>query len=237
VTSVFELPFMTPTAQIASEAMYKTYEKFPDLQEEYRKYKVLALFCHPAAHLHTTKKPIRIIDNFKGLKIRTASPSVTKALKNFGATPVQMPITETYTSLERGVVDGTVIPFEGLGLLKLDDLVKYTTLTDFYTFTMAALMNKRKYNALPANIKKAVDDSSGLVMSSWCGKEYDAVEIAFRSRAVKKGVQLIELSDTDKQQLKAQTLPLRELWVSKMKARRIDGKPILEGALEFLGLK
>jgi TRAP-type C4-dicarboxylate transport system substrate-binding protein len=236
-TSVFELPFMTPTSKIASEAMYKTYEKFPAFQKEYSRYKVLALFCHPAGHFHTTKKPIRIIDNFKGLKIRTASPWVTEALKNFGSTPVEMPVTDTYTALERGVVDGTVVPFEGLGIFKLDDLVKYTTLTDFYTVTMAVLMNKRKYDSLPEDIKKAVDDNSGLVMSSWCGVEYDKAEIPFRKRAVEKGVELIELSDADKVKLHAQTLPLRELWIARMKARGIDGKPILDGALQFLGIK
>jgi TRAP-type C4-dicarboxylate transport system substrate-binding protein len=237
ITSVFELPFMTPTAEIASEAMYKTYEKFPQFQKEYAKYKVLALFCHPAGQFHTTKKPIRIIDNFKGIKMRTASPWVTEALKNFGATPVEMPITETYTSLERGVVDGTVVPFEGVGVFKLGDLLKYSTITDFYTVTMAALMNKRKYQSLPPDVKKAIDDNSGLVMSSWCGKEFDAAEKMWKERAIKKGIEMIELSDADKQKLQAQTLPLRALWVEKMKARRLDGKPVLEGALEFLGIE
>lgn len=237
VTSVFELPFMTPTAQIASEAMWKTFEKFPTLQKEYSKYKVLALFCHPAGHFHTTKKPIRSIDGFKGLKMRTASPWVTAALKNFGSIPVEMPITDTYTSLERGVVDGTVVPFEGLGIFKLDDLVKHTTLTDFYTVTMAVLMNKRKYESLPDNVKKAIDENSGLVMSSWCGEEYDKAEVPFRDRAVKKGVELIKLSDADMQKLHEQTLPLRDKWVGEMKRRGIDGKPVLDGALGFLGLE
>jgi TRAP-type C4-dicarboxylate transport system substrate-binding protein len=237
VTSVFELPFMTPTAQIASEAMWKTYEKLPALQKEYSKYKVLALFCHPAGHFHTTKIPIRSIDDFKGRKMRTASPWVTAALKTFGSIPVEMPITDTYTSLERGVVDGTVVPFEGLGIFKLDDLVKYTTLTDFYTVTMAVLMNKRKYESLPDDVKKAIDENSGLVMSSWCGQEYDKAEVPFRERAVKKGIELIKLSDADMQKLHAQTLPLRDQWIKEMKKRGIDGKPVLDGALGFLGLK
>lgn len=237
VTSVFELPFMTPTSQIASEAMWKTFEKFPALQQEYSKYKVLALFCHPAGHFHTTKKPIRTIDDFKGLKMRTASPWVTAALKNFGSIPVEMPITDTYTSLERGVVDGTVVPFEGLGIFKLDDLAKYTTITDFYTVTMALLMNKRKYQSLPDDVKKVIDDNSGLVLSSWCGKEYDAAEIPFKDRAIKKGIEIIKLSDADMQKLHAQTLPLRDQWIEQMKKRGIDGKPVLEGALQFLGLK
>lgn len=237
VTSVFELPFMTPTAQTASEAMWKTFEKFPGLQKEYSKYKVLALFCHPAGHFHTTKKPIRTIADFNGLKMRTASPWVTAALKNFGSIPVEMPITDTYTSLERGVVDGTVVPFEGLGIFKLDDLAKYTTITDFYTVTMAVLMNKRKYESLPDDVKKAIDENSGLVMSSWCGKAYDAAEIPFKERAVKKGIEMIQLSDADMQKLHAETLPLRDEWIKEMGKRGIDGKPILAGALQFLGIK
>ncbi|WP_054696409.1 TRAP transporter substrate-binding protein [Desulfosarcina cetonica] len=237
MTSLFELPFMTPSAQIASEAMWKTYEKFPAFQKEYSKYKVLALFCHPAGHFHTTKKPIRTIADFKGLKIRTASPWVTEALKNFGSIPVEMPITDTYTSLERGVVDGTVVPFEGLGIFKLDDLVKYTTIADFYTVTMTVLMNKRKYESLPEDVKKVIDENSGLVMSTWCGKAYDAAEIPFKERAIQKGIEIIKLSDADKQKLHAETMPLRGKWIDQMKSRGVDGKPILDGALQFLGLE
>ena len=105
---------MIPNATKCSEAMWKTYEKFPAFQKEYSKVKLLALFAHPPGHFHTTKVPIRSINDFKGLKIRTACTSVTQALKIFGAAPVNMPITETYTALESGVVDGTVVPYEGV---------------------------------------------------------------------------------------------------------------------------
>jgi TRAP-type C4-dicarboxylate transport system substrate-binding protein len=237
MTSVFELPFMTPSALIASEAMYKTFEQFADFQKEYSKYKVLALFCHSPGDFHTTKKPIRTIDNLRGLKIRTANPWVTEALKSFGATPVEMPVTETYTSLERGVVDGTVVPFEGLGIFKFDDLVKYTTLVKFYTQTMVVMMNKRKYDSLPADLKKAIDDNSGMVMSSWCGRDYDAAEEIFKQNAIKKGVEMITLSAEDMDKLHSLTLPLRELWIEQMNARNLDGKAVLAGALKNLGLK
>lgn len=237
MTSVFELPFMTPTAEIASTAMYKTYEKFPDFQKEYASYKVLALFCHSAGQFHTTKKPVRILDNLKGLKMRTAGPYITEALKNFGAVPVEMPVPDTYTSLERGVVDGTVLPFEGVGVFKLMPLIKYSTLADFYTMTMAALMNKRKYDSLPEDVKKAIDDTSGLVMSTWCGKEMDVAEKMWKGRAIEKGIEMIELSNADQQKLKQLTMPLRELYIDKMKARGLDGESVLKGALGFLGLE
>jgi TRAP-type C4-dicarboxylate transport system substrate-binding protein len=150
---------------------------------------------------------------------------------------VEMPITETYTSLERGVVDGTVVPFEGLGIFKLDDLVKYTTITDFYTVTMAVLMHKGTWDKMPADIQKIIDDNSGLAMSSWCGTAYDAAEGPFKERAIKKGVEMIELSAADMQTLHDQTKPLRASWIDAMKKRGLDGEPVLKGALEYLGLE
>lgn len=237
MTSVFELPFMTPTAKIAAEAMWKTYEKYPDFQKEYAKVKPLALFCHPAGHFHTASKPLRSIADFKGIKMRTASPYVTLALKRFGAIPVEMPITETYTSLERGVVDGTVVPFEGLIIFKLQELVKYTTLADFYTVTMAVLMNERKWNKLPPDVQKVFEANSGLMLSSWCGDEYDKAEGPMKQIAVKQGIEMIELSSADKQTLRDLTKPMREEWIQSMAERGLDGKPVLDSALEYLGIQ
>jgi TRAP-type C4-dicarboxylate transport system substrate-binding protein len=237
MTSVFELPFMTPTSTIAGEAMWKTFEKYPDFQKEYSNYKVLGLYCHAAGHFHTTKKAIRSTDDFKGMKIRTASPSVTEALKIFGAIPVEMPVTETYTALERGVVDGTVVPFEGLVTFKFHELVKYSTLTDFYTVTMATLMNKAKYDSLPEDVKKVIDDNSGFVMSSWCGKRFDETEAPMKQEALASGLEAITLPEAELQKLHDLTIPLRESWIKSMADRGLDGKAVLEGALGFLGLK
>ncbi|MCF8094093.1 MAG: TRAP transporter substrate-binding protein, partial [Desulfobacteraceae bacterium] len=125
LTSVFELPFMVPSGPRTSWAMWKMFEEVPEFQKEYKDFKVLSLFCHPGGNFNTVDKPIKSLEDFKGMKIRTASPSVTKALKTFGATPVNMPVTETYTAMERGVVDGTVLPWEGLFVFNLYELTSY----------------------------------------------------------------------------------------------------------------
>lgn len=234
MTEVFSLPFMTPTATQASKAMWKTYDKFPEFQKEYDKVKVLALFCHPGGHFHTVKKPIRTIEDFKGMKMRTANPSLTEALKIFGAVPVTTPITETYTALERGVVDGTVVPWEGLGIFKLDDLTRYSTLASLYTMTMMVVMNKRKWDSLPEDVKKVIDENSGLVLSEWCGKVYDDTDEPFRNQAVSKGTEIIELSPEDIETLQGLTMPLRAQWIEKMESRGLQGKAVLDAALEFL---
>lgn len=234
MTEVFSLPFMTPSALQTSRAMWKTYEKFPEFQKEYDKVKVLALFCHPGGDFHTVKKPIRSVDDFKGMKIRTANPSVTEALKIFGAVPVTTPVTETYTALERGVVDGTVVPWEGLGIFKLDDLTKYATITDFYTMTMMVVMNKKKWESLPEDVQKVIDKNSGMALSEWCGKVYDATDDPFKNQALKKGIEIIELSAADKEKLQALTMPLRAQWVKNMEAKGLPGQAVLDAALGYL---
>ncbi len=234
LTTVFELPFMIPSAEKTSVAMWKTFEEFPEFQEEYSKVKVLALFCHPSGHFNTVKKPIKNLEDFQGMKFRTASPHVTKALKAFGAVPVTMPISESYSALERGVVDGTVLDWNGLHVFKLAELLKYSTETDFYTMTMMIVMNKRKYDSLPDDIKKIIDQTTGLVMSRDAGKVYDEMRPVEKEQCLEKGMQTIQLPSEDVKKLKALTMPLREEWVEEMNNKNLPGKAILDAAIRHI---
>ena len=235
LTAVFELPFMGDTATGFAEAMWKTYEKFPEMQKEYGAVKTLALWAHPAGSFFTLKKPIEKIDDFKGMKIRTANPFVTKALKEFGAAPVSMPVTETYTALERGVVDGTVLPYEGIWVFKMADLVKHVTEgTKFYTMTMTVVMNKKKWESLPEDIKKIIDENSGMAMSLACGKAYDAVEGVLRGKCLEKGVKPFVLSPEEFKKLAALSDPIRAEWVKDMEAKGLPGQAILDEAVKLL---
>ena len=234
MTSVFELPFMIPSAEKTSRAMWKTYEKFPEFQREYNKVKVLALFCHDGGHFNTVKKPIRTLTDLKGMKFRTASPHVTNALKVFGAVPVNMPVTETYTALERGVVGGTVLPWEGNFIFKLAELLKYGTEVDFYTMTMMVVMNKAKWESLPADVKKAIDDTSGLILSQQAGRVYDQVRPFMKKMCLEKGMEPITFAPAEKKKLEALTLPLRNEWIKDMESKGLPGKAVLEAALQFL---
>ena len=236
MTSVFELPFMVPSATKTSTAMWKVYEKFPEFRKEYSKVKTLALFCHPGGHFNTVKTPIKSIDDLKGMKFRTASPHVTKALKVFGAVPVNMPVTETYTALERGVVEGTVLPWEGNFVFKLAELLKWSTEVDFYTMTMMVVMNKRKWNSLPDDVKKVIDETTGMVMSRECGKVYDTVRPIMKSLCLKKGMQVVEggLPPADMKRLQDLTVPLRNEWVEDMKEKGLPGKAVLDAAVQFI---
>jgi TRAP-type C4-dicarboxylate transport system substrate-binding protein len=235
MTTVFELPFMITTAEKTAVAMWKVFEQFPEFRKEYDKVKVLALFCHDAAGFNTVKKPIKALSDLKGMKFRTASPHVTKALKMFGAVPVNMPVTETYTALERGVVEGTVLPWEGNFIFKLAELLKYGTESDWYTMTMMVVMNKKKYDSLPDDVKKVIDETTGLVMSQECGKVYDNVRPIMKGLCQKKGMESLKLNPGERDKLKEVVQPLRAEWVNDMNAKGLPGKAVLEAATKLVG--
>lgn len=234
MTSVFELPFMVPSAEKTSVAMWKVFEQFPEFRKEYDRVKVLALFCHPGGHFNTTEKPIRALDDFRGLKFRTASPHVTKALKIFGAVPVNMPVTETYTALERGVVDGTVLPWEGNFVFKLAELLKYGTEADFYTMTMMVVMNKNKYDSLPEDVKQAIDETTGMPLSQECGRVYDEVRPVMKKLCLKAGMEAIQLPEEEREKLRELTEPLQDEWVKEMEEKGLPGREVLDAALNYI---
>lgn len=234
MTEVFSLPFMVPSAQITSEAMWKTFMQEPKFREEYSKVKVLALFCLPGGDVHTIKKPINHLSDLKGMKISTSNPSLNKALRIWGAVPVSMPVTEFYQSLERNVVEGAVFTWEALGIFKLDEVTKYATIADIVTWPLMIVMNKDKWESLPKDVKELIDSTTGLKMSTNAGRDFDNIEVPFRARALKKGINEIILSPSELAKMKESTLPLREEWVKDMEAKGFPARKILDTALGFL---
>jgi len=228
LTTVIELPFMVKTAEASSVAIWKTYEKFPAFQNEYASTKLLALSAHTPGFFATVKKPIKKLSDLKGLKIKTASSFTTDALQLFGAVPVTQPVTETYTSLERGVLDGVVNPFDGMVIFKLHERLNYYTPANFYSMVFYITMNKNKYNSLPDDIKKVIDENSGESLSRWHGKSFDGTYARMKVVAVKSGIKEVDFPKSEMNKLIKITLPLKEKWVKDMEAKGLPGQAVLD---------
>jgi len=79
---------------------------------------------------HTlTKKPVRTVDDFKGMKIRVPNNNIQiKGFEVMGATPTPMALGEVYTSLQQGTIDGLENPLSVLYNGKFHEVAKYLTL-------------------------------------------------------------------------------------------------------------
>ncbi len=233
--SVFWLPFMVTSAEETSVALWKTYEKY--LKDEFREVKVLWLYVHAPGQIFTRKKPVKTLEDLKGMKIRATNPHVQESLKTFGASPVAIPVPEVYNALERGVVDGTAMPFEGLWVFKQHEVVDYGAICDLYTMTFPIVMNRSKWDSLPADVKKIMEDNIGLEMSRKAGVVYDRTEASMKEKVLQYGVKVNNLPPEDLAKMRTEGKKIGAGWAKETEAKGLPANALLQEVQGLLGIK
>ena len=188
-TEVIEIPFLHTNALGTTLALQDYAEKY--LKDEYKDYHVILLHVHGGTLVHASK-PILKLEDYKGLKIRTANRAGSVYLRAVGATAIGAPVPEVPQMLSKGVIDGALIPYEIARPLKVHELVKYHSelagpQPRLGTSVFLFAMNKAKYESLPADLKKVIDDHSGRHIAAWAGQNWDDIEKGGKEAAVKAG--------------------------------------------------
>jgi len=196
---------------------------------------VHVLFLHGAAPgFIFTKNPTKSVADLKGLRIK-ANAENADIVKNLGASPVTMPVTETYDALSRGVVDGCLFPLEALQGFKIGEVVK-TVLEDYpmsYMTSMYAIMNKTKWNAISPADQKAIEKINEEYAEKF-GKgwvELDAKAVEFSKG---KGVTFVKVSKEDEAFTAEKMKPILEAYVQMTKSKGLPGDEALKFCQEFL---
>ena len=113
----------------------------------------------------SANKPLRVPEDFKGLKMRIQSSKVLEAqMRALGAIPQVMAFSEVYQALQTGVVDGTENTASNEYSQKMHEVQKYTTLSDHGYIGYAVIVNKKFWDGMPADIRtqvsQAMDDAT-----------------------------------------------------------------------------
>ena len=161
---VFELPFMISDAQSASRAAWQYYEKHG--RSEFRDVRPLAVHVHDAGYLHTRERPVRTLEDFRGMKLRAPTRQTNKLLAALGAAPVSMPVTGLADAMSKGVIDGALVPWEVVPAVKVHEVARFHTETDpnmpaLYTAVFLFAMNPKTYASLPPDLRAVIDRNSG----------------------------------------------------------------------------
>ncbi len=164
-SSIIELPFVVPSAAQGSRALWQLY-KDGTLAEEYRDYKVLALFVHNPGLIHTASKRVLHLSDLKGLRLRSPNRTVSAALEHVGAVPVVLQVNEVMDAVKSGKIEGIVTNW-GNPLQGFNDHMKFHTDTQFYTSAFFILMNRARYDGLPGDVKSALD---AVCCEAWVAK-------------------------------------------------------------------
>ena len=188
-SSVVELPFLVPSAARGSQALWGLY-KDGTLADEWKDYKVLALFVHNPGLIHTKEKQILEPADMKGVRFRSPNNTVSAALKHLGAEPVLLQVNDVMAAVKDGKIDGIVTNW-GNPLQGFNDFMKFHIETQFYTSAFFIVMNKARYESLPADVRAAIDAISGDAWVAKFGPYWDKWDKPVREGANAPGHEVI----------------------------------------------
>jgi TRAP-type transport system periplasmic protein len=234
---VFELPFMMTNAEATSKAYWEYVQTVA--VDEFKENHVLALQVHGPGVIHTVDRQIKSVEDLKGLKIRAPTRQVTKLMGFLGATPVGMPLPGIPDALSKGTIQGCVIPWEVVPSVKVHELTKYHAEFNpaggsLYTTAFVMSMNKAKYNSLPPELKKVIDDNSGLQTSGWLGKTQQGNDPIGRKAASDRGNNIFTMEVQEAQQFRRASRFVEVEWTEDMNKRGYNGYKLLEKARELI---
>lgn len=235
LTSVMELPFMAKTAVSGSENLWKLLNEFDEFEAEYEGTVPLWLYTTDPGQLFTVDKPVKSLDDLKGMKIRSPSPETSEWLEALGATPVSMPMNENFEALERGVVDGTIAPWEAVKTWGLDEVINYATVGNFYSTTMFVVMNEEAFNQLSKDDQKTILELAGERMAKKTGEVFDQFGAEAIEQAKEKGVEIFELSDDQLAEWSEYINLTIENWINNVNGKGLPGQEVYERAVELSG--
>ena len=166
---VASLPYETRTSIEAAVALWKIYEKGVTAAE-FSQVKPLAIWVFPNAALHT-KDPVKTLEDVRGKKLVASNLIAARITTALGATPLTLGPHEAYQAISRGTADGALMPFTGMAVFKINEVVKHHLDEALGSDSALLFMNKQKYDSLPAQAKAAIDKHSYLTLSRKLGEK------------------------------------------------------------------
>ena len=236
-TEVFELPGVyVNDIKATNLAMYDMFEDH--LRQEYKGLEVMWLHVHAGQAIMSVDKEIRSPADVAGLKMRIPTRTGAWVIEALGAQPLAMPVPEVPSALSKKVVDATLLPWEIIPPLKLQNQIDYFIEghdnTRLGTTSFQVSMNADRWNSLPADIQKAFKDASGRdwwgkVADIWRGGDDFGIKMAMDA-----GKSHVILSEAETQAFLDALAPVEARWVEEVNEKGIDGAALVTQAKDLI---
>jgi len=223
VTNATSLPLGIPNARTGSLVLWDLYKKYQP--KSFSQVKVLTMFATAPANI-MSKTAVRSLDDIQGMDLR-ASGGAAQILKAWGANQVGMPMSATPEALQKGVVQGLFSSLEVMKDLKFAESCKYVTMTDTVIYPFAVVMNMDRWNALPPDVQKVIEDM-GTEQSEWTGNYMDQhVKDAMEWSVKEHNVEVIALDAATKKAWDQKLQFITDNWVTDAKAKGFPAEDIV----------
>jgi TRAP-type C4-dicarboxylate transport system substrate-binding protein len=229
-TQFVEVPFLGDSSEVTSVAFQRMYVKNPAIADEHKGVKVLTVFTHGPGIVFNTKKPVAKMEDLTGMKWRIGGGMVNEISKALGMNVTLKPAPESYELLSTGVMDGTLFPAESVEGFKIDKVIKYATLFPggLYNTSFVFMMNQAKYDSMPVDVKKVIDEMSGEFAARMIGRGWDKVDRRGMAFMQANGVQFTKADPAFVKAVTDKTTPLEDKWAAEAEKKGLkNAKKVL----------
>jgi len=228
LTEIINLPFMAGSSEIGTKVLNDAELRAKYLDAEHKGLKILMLFTHQPGGPHTTKKAIRSLDDFKGLRLRFASPTVRDLVAALGATPMGVPPTEIAEQMSKGTIDGAFMDYGGVGIaFKLGGIVKYSTELYVYVTSFGLGMNEDYWNRLSPDLKKLVTDTT-TGKEQEVGRAWDALDVPGKKAIMDGGGEAIRFSAGEMAKVRKISAEVSEAKIKEYESKGMPGRAVYD---------
>lgn len=234
ITSAIGLPFIdggiTPNM---SKTLWELYETIPEMQEEYGDVKPLWFHVADSYQIVTKGKQVKTLEDLRGLKLRGTSAEANALIQSWGATPVSMPMPEFYEAVQKGVVDGGVIPIAAIADFNLGDVVDYVTIGNFHTAPFFTVMNKDSWNKISPEDQQKIEPLLGANLSEKAGEAFEVSLQKAYEIIEQEGIEVYELPNDELQGFKDASVNVAQDWIEDMESKGLPGQKVYDTLVEL----
>ena len=226
LSHVLDLPFAFPNVYVASYVSEELYPQY--FKKEYEKMGVYLVNSHTISPYHIlSKKPVRKIEDLKGVKIRSGGGPVADMLKRLGAVPVVITTAEVYNAFQRGTVDAVLLYDSGFTSFRLHEIGKYRTPLGVNLAATPYCLNRKTFDNLPKDLKRLFYNLER-INSQMAAEGYDYADKQALDIMHKAGVETITLPPEELARWKTAVEPLWEEFITKNEALGLPARQLVK---------
>jgi TRAP-type C4-dicarboxylate transport system substrate-binding protein len=222
-SSVAELPFVVRDSESGSRALW-AFNKAGGFGGEYAGFKLLALTVHNPGLIHTATRRVERLADIRGLRFRAPNKAVAAALEQLGAVPVILQVNDVMPAVQSGKLDGIVTNW-GNPLVGFNDYMKFHTNVAFYSSVFFVVMNKAKFQSLPAEVQAAIDAQSNEVLVERFGKLWNKWDAPVRDGATGPGQDIITPTPAEMAEWREGLQPVADKYLDGLVAGGVSDAP------------
>jgi TRAP-type transport system periplasmic protein len=242
-TTIAELPLMFHDSQEGTRVLWDLYKEGL-LEKEYDGLKVLSLYAGVPSGIFSATKTINSIKDFRGMRLRVASPTVGLSLARMGAVPIGLPINMIGESIANHMVDGLAFGADSLATLPgvngkpVGDQIKSFYDCGFASVALMVVMNQKAWDSLPKDLQRVLDDQFSVAAMQAMAKDRDVSEADAKKRFQADSRYTYTLMTPEQHDEMVKLIaPVIDDWKKSMAEKNVDGDKLIKRAQELAAQK